>query len=264
MTPAQASANPTATAVPPAGGTAAALRFSGVGKRFDTGTQALTGVDLTVAPGEFVSVVGPSGCGKSTLLRLASGLSRPTAGDLELSTDKIAYVFQDPTLLPWRSALGNVELVTELHRLPKQQRRERALCALGTVGLTGFERQLPAHLSGGMRMRVSLARALVLDPDLFLFDEPFGALDEITRLHMQEELQRLVHGGTFSALFITHSVSEAVFLSNRVLVMSARPGRIIAEIEVPFDYPRAPDLRFDPAFGRIAASVSEALTGAHR
>ncbi|MDT7663173.1 MAG: NitT/TauT family transport system ATP-binding protein [Pseudonocardiales bacterium] len=264
MTPAQASADPAATSVPRAGGTAAALRFTGVGKRFDTGTQALTEVDLTVAPGEFVSVVGPSGCGKSTLLRLASGLSLPTAGRIELSTDKIAYVFQDPTLLPWRSALGNVELVTELHRLPKQRRRERALRALGTVGLTGFEQQLPAHLSGGMRMRVSLARALVLEPDLFLFDEPFGALVEITRLNMQEELQRLVHGGTFSTLFITHSVSEAVFLSNRVLVMSARPGRIVAEIEVPFDYPRAPDLRFDPAFGRIAAGVSEALTGAHR
>ncbi|HWN31908.1 MAG TPA: ABC transporter ATP-binding protein [Pseudonocardia sp.] len=260
---------------------AAALRFAGVGKRFDTGTQALTEVDLSIAPGEFVSVVGPSGCGKSTLLRLASGLSRPTSGRIELSSDQLAYVFQDPTLLPWRTALRNVELVTELHRLPKAQRRARARRALETVGLAGFEKQLPAHLSGGMRMRVSLARALVLNPDLFLFDEPFGALDEITRLRMQEELQRLIssrpagypssagchppeHGGTFSALFITHSVSEAVYLSNRVLVMSARPGRMVAEVEVPFDYPRPPELRFDPAFGRIAAQVSAALTGAHR
>jgi len=262
----------------------AALRFAGVGKRFDTGTQALTEVDLSVAPGEFVSVVGPSGCGKSTLLRLASGLSRPTSGRIELSSDQLAYVFQDPTLLPWRTALRNVELMLELstesHRPTKPERRARALEALRTVGLEGFEKQLPAHLSGGMRMRVSLARAMVLNPDLFLFDEPFGALDEITRLRMQEELQRLIssrpagypssagchppeHGGTFSALFITHSVSEAVYLSNRVLVMSARPGRIVAEVDVPFDYPRPPELRFDPAFGRIAAQVSAALTGAH-
>jgi NitT/TauT family transport system ATP-binding protein len=243
---------------------AAALRFTGVGKRFDTGTEALAEVDLSVAPGEFVSVVGPSGCGKSTLLRLASGLSDPTSGHIELRSDRIAYVFQDPTLLPWRSALANVELVTELHRMPKAQRRSMARRALETVGLAGFERQLPAHLSGGMRMRVSLARALVLDPDVFLFDEPFGALDEITRLRMQEELQRMVHGGAVSALFITHSVSEAVYLSNRVLVMSPRPGRMVAEIEVPFGYPRPAELRFDPEFGRIAAQVSAALTGAHQ
>jgi NitT/TauT family transport system ATP-binding protein len=257
---------------------AAALRFTGVGKQFDTGTEALAEVDLSVAPGEFVSVVGPSGCGKSTLLRLASGLSDPTSGHIELRSDRIAYVFQDPTLLPWRSALANVELVTELHRMPKAQRRSLARRALETVGLAGFERQLPAHLSGGMRMRVSLARALVLDPDVFLFDEPFGALDEITRLRMQEELQRLFssrpassagchppeHGGAVSALFITHSVSEAVYLSNRVLVMSPRPGRMVADIEVPFDFPRPAELRFDPEFGRIAAQVSAALTGAHQ
>jgi len=247
---------------------AATLRFTGVGKRFDTGTEALAEVDLSVAPGEFVSVVGPSGCGKSTLLRLASGLSDPTAGRIELCSDRIAYVFQDPTLLPWRSALANVELVLELnsapHRVPKAERRSMARRALETVGLAGFERQLPAHLSGGMRMRVSLARALVLDPDVFLFDEPFGALDEITRLRMQEELQRLVHTGSVSALFITHSVSEAVYLSNRVLVMSPRPGRMVAEVDVPFDYPRPAELRFDAAFGRIAAQVSAALTGAHQ
>jgi NitT/TauT family transport system ATP-binding protein len=253
-----------------------ALRFTGVAKQFGTGTLALADVDLTVAPGEFVSVVGPSGCGKSTLLRLASGLAEPSAGRIELRSDRLAYVFQDPTLLPWRSAQANVELVLELStgpdRLAKPERRARAAAALRTVGLAGFERQLPAHLSGGMRMRVSLARALVLDPDLFLFDEPFGALDEITRLHMQEELQRLFLAGAASptgsasacgALFITHSVSEAVFLSDRVLVMSARPGRIVAEIEVPFDRPRRPELRFDPEFGRLAAHVSAALTGAH-
>ncbi|HEX3815263.1 MAG TPA: ABC transporter ATP-binding protein [Mycobacteriales bacterium] len=241
----------------------AAMRFTGIGKQFDTGTVALEGVDLTVAAGECVSVVGPSGCGKSTLLRLASGLSRPSAGEITLHSDRISYVFQDPTLLPWRSALSNVELVGELHRLPKAVRREKALAALTTVGLTGFEKQLPAQLSGGMRMRVSMARALVLEPDIFLFDEPFGALDEITRLRMQEELQRLLHTSSFSALFITHSVSEAVYLSNRVVVMSARPGRILHEVTVPFAYPRRPEIRYEAEFGRLAGEVSAALLEGH-
>jgi NitT/TauT family transport system ATP-binding protein len=246
----------------------APVHFSAVGKRFDTGTVALDNVELTVGTGEFVSVVGPSGCGKSTLLRLASGLTEPSGGQVQLSSRRIAYVFQDPTLLPWRSALANValalEIDTETRGLSSVQRRERAERALHTVGLAGFENQLPAHLSGGMRMRVSLARALVLEPDVFLFDEPFGALDEITRLRMQEELQRLAHDSSFSALFITHSVSEAVYLSHRVLVMSARPGRIVHSVDVPFDYPRPPELRFDAEFGQIAATVSDALTGAHR
>jgi NitT/TauT family transport system ATP-binding protein len=242
--------------------TAPMLRADDVSKRFPTGTQALAGIDLAIAPGEFVSVVGPSGCGKTTLLRLAAGLDRPSAGRIELRSQRIAYVFQEATLLPWRSARANVELVLELHRVAKAQRRARADRALETVGLGGFEGQLPAHLSGGMRMRVSLARALVLEPELFLFDEPFGALDEITRLRMQEELQRLVHHGSLSVLFITHSVPEAVYLSNRVLVMSARPGRLVADIPVPFEYPRPAPLRFDPAFGRVAAQVSEALSGA--
>lgn len=242
----------------------AAIQFSGVGKQFDTGTVALSDVDLAVAPGECVAVVGPSGCGKSTLLRLASGLSQPTSGEISLASDRIAYVFQDPTLLPWRSAQANVELVGELHAMSKTDRRERARAALVTVGLEGFERQLPAQLSGGMRMRVSLARALVMEPDIFFFDEPFGALDEITRLRMQDELQRLLHGGNFGALFITHSVSEAVYLSGRVAVMSARPGRILHEITVPFDYPRPADLRYEAEFGRIAGEVSAALLEGHQ
>jgi NitT/TauT family transport system ATP-binding protein len=241
----------------------AAVQFSGVAKQFDTGTVALSEVDLTVGTGEFVSVVGPSGCGKSTLLRLASGLSRPTAGEIALRSDRIAYVFQDPTLLPWRSALANVELVGELHRMSKAERRDKARAALATVGLGEFEQQLPAQLSGGMRMRVSLARALVLEPDIFFFDEPFGALDEITRLRMQEELQRLLHTATFSALFITHSVSEAVYLSNRVVVMSARPGRILHEVAIPFDYPRPAELRYQAEFGQLAGEVSAALLEGH-
>jgi NitT/TauT family transport system ATP-binding protein len=224
---------------------------------------ALADVDLSVGAGEFVSVVGPSGCGKSTLLRLAAGLSRPTAGEIALRSDRIAYVFQDPTLLPWRSALANVELVGELHRLSKTERRDKARAALATVGLGEFENQLPAQLSGGMRMRVSLARGLVLEPDIFFFDEPFGALDEITRLRMQEELQRLLNTATFSALFITHSVSEAVYLSNRVVVMSARPGRILHEVAIPFDYPRPAELRYQAEFGQLAGEVSAALLEGH-
>jgi NitT/TauT family transport system ATP-binding protein len=240
----------------------AVLAFTGVSKVFPDGTRALAALDLHVGPGEFVSVVGPSGCGKTTVLRLASGLNAPTGGTIVLRSDRTAYVFQDATLLPWRGALANVELVLELSRLPKARRRDRARHALEIVGLAGFEEKLPAQLSGGMRMRVSLARALVLEPELFLFDEPFGALDEITRLRMQEELQRLIRDGGYSALFITHSVPEAVYLSDRVLVLSSRPGRVVADIRVPFDYPRAPELRFDPEFSRIAARVSHSLGAA--
>jgi NitT/TauT family transport system ATP-binding protein len=240
----------------------AVLAFTGVSKVFPDGTRALADLDLHVGPGEFVSVVGPSGCGKTTVLRLASGLNAPTGGTIGLRSDRIAYVFQDATLLPWRGALANVELVLELNRLPKARRRDRARHALEIVGLAGFEEKLPAQLSGGMRMRVSLARALVLEPELFLLDEPFGALDEITRLRMQEELQRLIRDGGYSALFITHSVPEAVYLSDRVLVLSSRPGRVVADIRVPFDYPRPPELRFDPEFGRIAARVSHSLGAA--
>ncbi|GAA4023818.1 ABC transporter ATP-binding protein [Streptomyces plumbiresistens] len=239
----------------------AALRFDGVDKYFDNGTTALTGLDLSIAPGEFVAAVGPSGCGKSTLLRLASGLDSATGGTVHAPADSVGYVFQDPTLLPWRTVLANVELPAELAGTPKAERRARALDALRLVGLDGFEKQLPGQLSGGMRMRVSLARALMTQPSLFLFDEPFGALDEMTRLRMQEELQRIFADAGFAALFITHSVTEAVFLAGRVVVMSARPGRITASFDVPFPHPRPAELRYDPEFGRIAGEVSATLRG---
>jgi NitT/TauT family transport system ATP-binding protein len=239
----------------------AALRFDSVDKHFDNGTAALSGLDLSIAPGEFVAVVGPSGCGKSTLLRLASGLDSATGGTVHASGDCVGYVFQDPTLLPWRTVLTNVELPAELAGTGKAERRERALAALRLVGLDGFEKQLPGQLSGGMRMRVSLARALMMQPSLFLFDEPFGALDEITRLRMQEELQRIFAESGFTGLFITHSVTEAVFLTGRVVVMSARPGRVTASFDVPFPHPRPAELRYDPEFGRIAGEVSAALRG---
>ena len=235
------------------------LVLDDVTKAFPTGTVALEGVSLAVAAGEFVSVVGPSGCGKSTLLRLASGLDDVTGGDIEVNATSTSYVFQEPTLLEWRSALRNVELVGELRGAGKADRRRRAQEALDLVGLTGFEKQHPRQLSGGMRMRVSIARALVAEPDLALFDEPFGALDEITRLRMQTELQSLFELKNFAGLFITHSVSEAVYLSTRVVVMSGRPGRVVADIPVPWSYPRPPELRFEPEFAALTGEVSAAL-----
>lgn len=249
----------TAPTLPPAPTTRRTLALDRVGKTFDTGTVALTDVSLEVGAGDFVSVVGPSGCGKSTLLRLASGLEQVTSGSIDVDARATSYVFQEATLLEWRSAQRNVELVPELRGVGAAERRARAAEALELVGLTGFEKQHPRALSGGMRMRVSIARALVAEPDLALFDEPFGALDEITRLKMQSELQRLFELKQFAGLFITHSVSEAVYLSTRVLVMSGRPGRIVADIPIPWAYPRPPELRYSAEFGEIAGRVSAAL-----
>ncbi|MFI7589639.1 ABC transporter ATP-binding protein [Spongisporangium articulatum] len=231
--------------------------------RFPDGTEALTGVDLTVSRGEFVSVVGPSGCGKSTLLRIASGLEKATAGTTVVNADRIGYVFQDATLLPWRSVQRNVELLAELHKVPKAERSAKVAEAIELVGLTGFEKHLPRQLSGGMRMRASLARSLTLDPQLFLFDEPFGALDEITRERLNDELLRLFVSTSFAGLFITHSVLEAVYLSTKVLVMSGRPGRIVGTFDVPFAMPRDPDIRFTPEFAELAGEISHALREGH-
>ena len=235
------------------------LAFRGVGKRFPDGTVALAGVDLSVAPGEFVSILGPSGCGKSTLLRVAAGLIPASDGMVRVATGKLGYVFQDPTLLPWRTVQANVELFAELRRLPRDERRRRATEALALVGLGDFAGHRPLALSGGMRMRVSLARSLTLEPELFLFDEPFGALDEIARERLNDELLQLYLTQRFTALFVTHSVTEAVYLSTRVLVMSGRPGRILGDVAVPFEYPRSPRLRFDERFARLAGQVSARL-----
>jgi NitT/TauT family transport system ATP-binding protein len=239
------------------------LSFDRIGMVFPDGTEAIRDVSFTVDKGEFVTVVGPSGCGKSTLLKIASGLLDPTQGSVLVDRERLGYVFQDPTLLPWRTVQQNVELLPELHGMAKAERAQLAMRAIDTVGLTGFENHYPKALSGGMRMRCSLARTLTLNPPLFLFDEPFGAVDEITREHLNEETQRLFVSEGFAALFITHSISEAVFLSTRVLVMSARPGRIVAEFDVPFAYPRNPDLRFEPDFARLSGELSHALRGAH-
>jgi NitT/TauT family transport system ATP-binding protein len=235
------------------------IAFRDVGKTFGDGTEAVVDVSFQLRAGEFLSVVGPSGCGKSTLLRLASGLERVTAGSVERSVSNVGYVFQDATLLPWRTVRGNVELLAEVDGAPRREREALAWDAIRLVGLDGFENHYPKALSGGMRMRASLARALTTKPPLFLLDEPFGALDEITREALNDELIRLFVSERFGAIFITHSIGEAVFLSTRVLVMSARPGRVVAEFDVPFPYPRSPDLRFNPEFGELASEVSQAL-----
>jgi NitT/TauT family transport system ATP-binding protein len=239
------------------------LAFDHIAMVFPDGTEAIRDVSFSVGLGEFVTVVGPSGCGKSTLLKIASGLLEPTRGTVTVDRDRLGYVFQDATLAPWRTVQQNVELLAELHRIPKHERRRLATDAIHMVGLTGFEHHYPKSLSGGMKMRASLARTLTLKPPVFLFDEPFGAVDEITREHLNEETQQLFQSEGFAGLFITHSISEAVFLSTRVLVMSARPGRLVAEFEIPFPYPRQPDLRFDPEFARLSGEVSHALRGAH-
>ncbi|MEM9562145.1 MAG: ABC transporter ATP-binding protein [Actinomycetota bacterium] len=230
---------------------------------FPDGTEALQDISFQVDRGEFVTIVGPSGCGKSTLLKIASGLLNNTAGTVEVDRERIGYVFQDATLLPWRNVQGNVELFAELHKIPKAERRKLATEAIELVGLSGFENHYPKSLSGGMKMRASLARTLTLRPPVFLFDEPFGAVDEITREHLNDETQQLFQREGFAGLFITHSISEAVFMSTRVLVMSARPGRIVAEYDVPFEYPRIPDLRFDPEFANLAGEISQSLRGGH-
>jgi NitT/TauT family transport system ATP-binding protein len=220
-----------------------ALIFRGVDKRFADGTHAVDSVDFTLAHGQIAAIVGPSGCGKSTLLRIAARLISASSGEVVVEDRPVGYVFQDATLLPWRSVQKNVELLAELQHLPAEERERRATEAIRLTGLSGFERHLPRALSGGMRMRASLARTLTLNPRTLLLDEPFGALDEITRERLNEELLTLHTASQFSALLVTHSVAEAVFTSSRVAIMSPRPGRIVEQIEVPFPYPRDAALR---------------------
>ncbi len=245
------------------GATTALLDFTKTEMTFPNGTVALQDVDLTVRRGEFVSVVGPSGCGKSTLLRIASGLEQASNGSAAVRTDHVGYVFQDATLLPWRTVAENIELLAELKSIVRAEREEKVARVIELVGLTGFEDNLPRELSGGMKMRTSVARSLTMDPELFLFDEPFGALDEITRERLNDELLRLFVEQRFAGLFITHSVSEAVYLSTRVVVMSGRPGTVVARFDVPFPMPRDPDIRFTPEFAELVGKVSHALREGH-
>ncbi len=249
-------------------GTGPFIEARGVGLAYPGGLRALDRVDLSVDRGEFVSIVGPSGCGKSTLLRLVAGILEPTDGALAVaghdprasrSLRDVGFVFQQPTLLPWRTVRGNVELPGQLGRAPRPVTASEVDSALALVGLADAGRMYPHQLSGGMQMRASLARALVTRPEVLLLDEPFAALDEITRQRLNEDLLTLWLRDAWTGLFVTHNVVEAVFLSGRVLVMGPRPGRITAEVKVPFAHPRLPELRADPEFARLAGEVSLAL-----
>ena len=238
----------------------APIVLRGAAKRYDNGTQALLPVDLAIDAGEFVSIVGPSGCGKSTLLRIVAGLIAPSAGVCERPAGvESAFVFQEAALLPWRTVAGNAELLMELEGVSVGERRPRAAEALALVGLAGFEKAYPRELSGGMKMRLSLARAIALRPQLLLLDEPLAAVDELTRDVLQEELSSLWSGGGFTALLVTHNVHEAVWLSTRIVVMSARPGRVTDVIDVPFPFPRADALRSTPEFAALTGHVTAAL-----
>ena len=244
-------------------------RFTRKGKTF----TALEAVDLEVPEGEFCSLIGPSGCGKSTLLRLLADVTEPSGGSVSVfgaspsearQRRDFGFVFQDPVLLPWRSALGNAELPLQLAGWDRARRRAKAMQLLSLVGLDGFEHSLPAALSGGMARRVAIARALTLDPKVLFLDEPFAGLDEILRQQMNEELQRIWTESGTTALLVTHNVAEAVFLSDRVLVMGGRPGRITARVDVPLGRPRTVDRILDPDFIEIQRTVNAALASAVR
>ncbi len=235
------------------------LTIKDLSVRYPNQTLALDGVSLSLGAGEFVSIVGPSGCGKSTLLRVAAGLLVPTDGSVMKNSDHIGFVFQDPTLLPWRSVRKNVELVGELRGMGRGQRRKVADEAIEKVGLSDFADHRPGTLSGGMRMRASLARTLMTRPELLLFDEPFGAVDEMTRSRLCDDLQHLFVADSFAGLLVTHSIAEAVYLASRVLVMTDRPGRFAGEVAVPFDYPRPPEIRYTAEFAETTAAVHALL-----
>ncbi len=240
-----------------------------VSKQFGNGTLAVRDVNLSLGEGEFVSLLGPSGCGKSTLLRMIAGLGAPSSGTIEWPTTThdasgeperdLGFVFQDPTLMPWASALDNVMLPLTLKGVRKAEARERAADMLALVGLAGFEKSYPRELSGGMKMRVSIARGLVLRPKILLMDEPFAALDEITRHRLNDDLLELWWKERFTAVFVTHSVFESVYLSKRIVVMAARPGRVMADLDVDAPYPRDDLFRTSPEYAHLCRVVSGKL-----
>jgi NitT/TauT family transport system ATP-binding protein len=236
------------------------IRLSGVAKRFPNGTEALRDLSFTVPEKQFVSLLGPSGCGKSTALRLAAGLLAADAGHIDYPQGRpeIGFVFQEPTLMPWADALTNARLPLDLGRVSRGEAQSRAAEALARVGLKGFEHAFPRELSGGMRMRVSIARALAARPQLLLLDEPFAALDEITRNALGDDLLRLWREDGMTILFVTHSVSESSYLSERVLVLTPRPGHIAADIALP----ARRDSRLSPATVEAQRVISDALNNA--
>jgi NitT/TauT family transport system ATP-binding protein len=240
-----------------------------VSKQFANGTLAIRGVDLDLRDGEFVSLLGPSGCGKSTLLRIIAGLGAPSAGTLDWPTaphsasgephPDLGFVFQDPTLMPWATALKNVMLPLTLSGVARGEAEARAAEMLALVGLKGFETSYPRELSGGMKMRVSIARALVTHPKILLMDEPFAALDEITRHRLNDDLLALWWQNRFTAVFVTHSVFESVYLSQRIVVMAARPGRVMADLRSEAPYPRDELFRTSAEYAHLCRVASETL-----
>ncbi|MBI3972218.1 MAG: ABC transporter ATP-binding protein [Chloroflexi bacterium] len=255
---------------------ASAVRFDGCGVTFRGAGRpivALDGVSLRVQPREFVSLIGPSGCGKSTLLRLAASLLAPTEGTVEVLGQppdvarrerRFSIVFQDPTLLPWRSVLANVELPLEIAGQRSHERRPVAERMIALVGLAGFERARPAQLSGGMRQRVAIARSLTLEPQLLLMDEPFAAVDEITRDRLNQELLGVWQRTRPAILFVTHSIEEAVYLSDRVVVLRRRPGRVVAQLAIDLPRPRTLDVKRTEAAFKWMARARVALEEASR
>jgi NitT/TauT family transport system ATP-binding protein len=237
------------------------LSATHLSKRFTTGVEALRDLSFTLSQGDFVSLLGPSGCGKSTALRIVAGLLAPDDGAVSWDGGKpeIGFVFQEPTLMPWADALANVRLPFDLKKLPRQQANGLARAALARVGLEGFENALPRELSGGMKMRVSIARALAAKPKLLLLDEPFAALDEITRAALNDDLLRLWREDGLTVLFVTHSVAESCYLSERVLVLTSRPGQLAADIALPKQSERTPGFRLSPQFLECQRAVSAAL-----
>ena len=240
-----------------------AVELQSAAMTYPDGTVALLPVDLSVAAGEFVSLLGPSGCGKSTLLRMVAGLLRPSSGTVAVQQQsagrRLAFVFQSPTLMPWASLQSNVRLPLDLARVPRREADARVADALDLVGLGRFAARLPRTLSGGMQMRASIARALVTQPDLLLMDEPFGALDEITRHRLDTELLALWRIRGLTVLFVTHSIHEAVFLSGRVVTMAARPGRVLDELRIDEPHPRTPDFAVSPRFAAYAKRLQDSL-----
>jgi len=251
----------------PADNVAVSLR--GVTKTYDNGVAALGPIDLEVRRGEFVSLLGPSGCGKSTALRLIAGLGAPSTGTARVARTAgdgkhpVGFVFQEPTLMPWTSVRENVRLPLKLARIPFAATKARVDEALAQVGLFEFADSYPRELSGGMKMRVSLARALVTDPDILLMDEPFAALDEITRFRLNNDLLALWRNLRKTVIFVTHSVFESVYLSQRVVVMTSRPGRIATEVRVDSAAPRTEDFRTSADYAGYCRTVSNALAPAY-
>jgi len=246
------------------GSSPAILTLRGVGKTFDNGTVALRDVDLSIGEGEFVSLLGPSGCGKSTVLRIIAGLARASEGRVEWAgrkheTGDIGFVFQEPTLMPWATVERNVRLPLDLAGVRDERASEAVARTLTSVGLSEFARAYPRELSGGMKMRVSIARALVTDPRLLLMDEPFAALDEITRFKLNNDLLTLWRMLRRTVIFVTHSVFESVYLSQRIVLLTPRPGRVFADLAIDAPYPRDEGFRTSADYAGYCRRVSEAL-----